>query len=114
VSNTGDNEPLCRSVEIIEGATLRLDIDGASLLAIRRNGELHCYRNRCPHRGTELDWLPGRFMDDSGTMLQCATHGALFDVASGECLAGPCAGERLEAIRLEERDGYLYCIRNDG
>jgi nitrite reductase/ring-hydroxylating ferredoxin subunit len=114
VTQHGDEDPLCRAAEVIEATALRLDVDGTSVLAIRRNGRIHCYRNRCPHRGTELDWLPGRFLDDSGTMLQCSTHGALFDIASGECLAGPCVGERLDAVQLKEHDGYVFTVRSPG
>jgi len=81
-----------------EGGVQRVDIDRASLVAIVRDGILHCYLNRCPHRGTELDWIPGRFLDPAGQHLQCATHGALFDMVSGVCIAGPCHGEALERV----------------
>lgn len=83
-----------------EGECRRVDLpDGrASLIAIRRDGRLHCYLNRCPHRGTELDWRPGRFLDPSRRFLQCATHGALFEIATGRCVAGPCAGASLERV----------------
>lgn len=56
------------------------------------------YANCCPHRGVELNWNPGQFLNAEGTFIQCATHGALFKVSDGRCIAGPCLGEFLEPI----------------
>src|SRR6185312_16085931 len=39
-------------------------------------GMVRVYVNRCPHMGTELDWQPGDFFEESGLYLVCATHGA--------------------------------------
>ncbi len=64
------------------------------------------YRNRCPHRGVPLEWQPDRFLDPSASLIQCARHGALFLIESGECVAGPCEGETLRAIdSREDGDG---------
>ncbi|MNT92136.1 hypothetical protein D3C72_2333610 [compost metagenome] len=49
-----------------------------------------------------MEWLPDQFLDSSGSLIQCATHGALFLIESGECVAGPCAGESLLPLALEE------------
>ena len=47
--------------------------------AIAFEGSIYAYVNRCPHQGTELDWLPGEVFDDDGLYLVCATHGAVLD-----------------------------------
>lgn len=57
---------------------------------IRTAGQLHAYHNRCPHTGTMLDWVPGRFFSEDGKALLCQTHGALFAPVGGACLSGPC------------------------
>lgn len=31
-------------------------------------------------------------------MIQCATHGALFEIETGHCIAGPCLGQNLQKI----------------
>ena len=73
---------------------------GSSLIAVVVHGKLHVYLNSCPHRGTELDWNPGAFLAPDGVHLQCATHGARFDPATGLCLSGPCAGEHLQRVEI--------------
>lgn len=81
------------------GRPLRIEApSGPSLIALVACDELHIYVNACPHRGTELDWNPGAFLSPDGQHLQCATHGARFDPATGLCLTGPCAGESLERV----------------
>lgn len=63
---------------------------------------MYVYANRCPHRGVALEWQPDEFLDTSASLIQCATHGALFLIESGECVAGPCEGKSLRAIDCSE------------
>jgi nitrite reductase/ring-hydroxylating ferredoxin subunit len=104
---------LCRADEIAEGGgrgfRLGSGPDLRMVLVVRRGGALHAYENACPHMGTPLNFLPDRFFDRSGEHLLCATHGALFRVADGFCLAGPCAGKSLRpaAIRIAGDDVVL-------
>ena len=74
---------------------------------VRYDGAPRAYVNRCPHAGTELDWQPGEFFEEAGLYLMCSTHGAMFDPGSGLCIAGPCKGECLEPIHVEEHDGHV-------
>lgn len=70
-----------------------------------RSGEtLRAYVNHCPHAGFPLNWRPDRFLSPDSSRILCATHGALFDIQTGECVAGPCPGQRLRslAIRIEK------------
>lgn len=76
--------------------------------AIRFCGIVHAFVNVCPHAGTELDWNPGDFFDESTSYLVCSTHGALFEPSTGHCVAGPCRGAALQRIDVSERDGYVY------
>lgn len=102
---------LCSSDELPEGRSRGFGHGHAALLLVRREGRVYAYRNRCPHRGIPLEWQPDRFLDESGSLIQCATHGALFLVESGECVAGPCAGEHLVALACQERDGAIWVDR---
>ncbi len=82
------------------------------LFALRRHGEVKVYVNACPHLGVSLDWAAGRFLDEAGELIVCATHGARFRPEDGLCLAGPCRGDRLEAVLTEINDGML-CVPED-
>jgi len=68
---------------------------------VRAGDELKAYVNRCPHAGHALDLIPGRFLTADGALILCASHGALFEKSTGQCLAGPCAGRALTAVALE-------------
>lgn len=65
------------------------------------------YVNRCPHAGHPLDLLPQRFLTADATLIVCASHGALFEKATGLCVAGPCAGRSLVPVPLEVRGGFV-------
>lgn len=82
-------------------------IDGHSVFVIRRDGHVHVYQNRCPHLGIELNWVPDQFLDHSGDLIQCSTHGALFRIDDGHCIAGPCRGKHLQAIRCAVVDDQI-------
>lgn len=93
---------LCAPQQLTEGQSRGFLLDGINLLAVRRDGQVYAYRNRCPHRGVPLEWQADQFLDHSQSMIQCATHGALFLIESGECVAGPCAGQSLQALACHE------------
>jgi len=80
----------------------------AHAFAVRYGGKVYAYLNRCAHVGIELDWNAGEFFDESGLYLICATHGATYRPDSGECIAGPCRGRRLQQLEIEERDGGIF------
>jgi len=62
------------------------------------DGNLRAWVNSCPHAGHPLDVLPHRFLTADRQLVQCASHGALFDPATGVCVAGPCPGRKLRPI----------------
>lgn len=93
---------LCTSEQLPEGHARGFEQHGKALLAVRRSGEVFVYLNRCPHRHVRLDWQPDQFLDHSASLIRCATHGALFLIESGECVAGPCEGQSLKAIACRE------------
>jgi nitrite reductase/ring-hydroxylating ferredoxin subunit len=103
---------LYRADEIPEGGGRGFRFgSGPDLLmvfVVRREGVLSAYENACPHMGTPLNFLPDRFFDRTGQHLLCATHGALFRVADGFCIEGPCAGKSLKPMAISiERDDIV-------
>ncbi|MDP3814171.1 Rieske (2Fe-2S) protein [Pseudomonas sp.] len=105
---------LCAPDELAEGQSRGFEIAGDKLFAVRRDGQCYAYRNRCPHRGIPLEWLPDQFLDHSASLIQCATHGALFLIESGECVAGPCAGQALQMLSTrEDADGLWVSLTSE-
>jgi nitrite reductase/ring-hydroxylating ferredoxin subunit len=76
-------------------------------LVVRIGDTVRGYLNRCPHAGHPLDLLPQRFLTADGSLILCSSHGALFEKASGYCVAGPCAGRALTPIALQLRCGFV-------
>jgi nitrite reductase/ring-hydroxylating ferredoxin subunit len=99
---------LCAGADLGEAKSRGFEIDGNKLFAVRRSGQAYVYLNRCPHRGVGLEWQPDQFLDPSNSLIQCATHGALFLIEDGECVAGPCAGQSLIAINCREDEQGLW------
>ena len=75
--------------------------------ALRYQGQVHAYINRCSHVALELDWQPGKFFVASGQYVVCANHGAIFAPDSGACLGGPGRGP-LHKIVCTESDNAVY------
>lgn len=106
---------ICDSTQVMDGGHgVRFDIvyvDGPGTgFVVRFKGRVYGYLNRCAHVPTELDWEPGRFFDDEGVALVCATHGALYDVTTGACVGGPCRNKALRALDVFERDGAVWWL----
>lgn len=104
---------ICASADLVEaGPGVRFEVAGAdgplAAFAVRAlGGIVRAYVNRCPHMGTELDWQPGDFFEVTGLYLVCATHGALFEPATGHCVAGPCRGAHLARVAIREDNGRV-------
>lgn len=75
--------------------------------AVRFNGQVHAYLNRCTHVPMEMDWQPNQLFDITGNWLLCSTHGAHFKPDTGACVGGPCRGG-LVKIALSERDSRVW------
>ena len=85
-----------------------LDGDAESLIVYRDGDHVRAWLNICPHAGRRLDWAPGQFLKSKDGFLVCAAHGASFELAGGECVAGPCRGESLRAVEVEVRGGAVW------
>jgi nitrite reductase/ring-hydroxylating ferredoxin subunit len=91
------------------------DPDGAghdTLFVVRHGGMLRAYRDACPHFGdTPMAWRKDAYLNGDGTRIVCHAHGAQFDIASGECLLGPCLGQRLTPVEIDvTSDGGIVLI----
>jgi len=81
---------------------------------VRRGERVYAYRNRCPHTGATLEWRPDRFLTADGELIQCGLHGALFLIETGECVRGPCLGQRLTPVPIVLSAGQIWLSGNNG
>ena len=104
---------LCAGDELVErGRAVVFDVvhfhEPARAFALRFDGRVVCYLNRCVHVPTELDWQPGEFLDADREFIICSIHGAAYAADSGRCIGGPCGRGRLVVIDVVERDGAVW------
>ena len=122
-----EGTPLCATSEINDGqarvfsfrkkaaifemfvlrAPKHVEVDAAK----KTPSNLYAYVNECPHTGSPLDWRPGQFLDTQKCLLVCGTHGALFRIADGFCVEGPCSGEALIPVDVFIENGFLHTGR---
>ena len=74
---------------------------------VRQGDEVYAYQNICKHAGHPLNWKPHSFLTKDKSKIICSSHGAIFEIASGECTAGPCVGKFLNEIEVRVDDGNV-------
>ena len=74
----------------------------ARAFALRFDGVVRAYLNRCVHVPTEMDWQEGQFLDGDKRFIVCSIHGATYEPADGRCVGGPCGRGRLTALDVRE------------
>ena len=108
---------LCHSQDLADsGRAVPFDVryfgQSQAAFAVRYQGQVYAYLNRCSHVPMEMDYQPNEFFDTSGHWLMCATHGAMYAPQSGHCRMGPCRGG-LVKIGVSEADGLVHWHTSD-
>ncbi|WP_280189205.1 Rieske (2Fe-2S) protein [Delftia sp. PS-11] len=98
--------------QLADPGSLGLDPGGTgqdTLMLVRRGSDVFAYLDACPHLGgTPMAWRKNAYLNGDGSRIVCHAHGALFDIATGECLRGPCLGQRLTPLQtVVAQDGRL-------
>ncbi|MDQ2927994.1 MAG: Rieske 2Fe-2S domain-containing protein [Pseudomonadota bacterium] len=106
-------ERLCASTELVEkGRAIVFDVlrfrEPARAFAMRFDGVVVAYLNRCVHVPTELDWQPGEFLDADRRFILCSIHGAAYEPRNGRCIGGPCGQGRLTLLETCELEGDVW------
>jgi DMSO/TMAO reductase YedYZ molybdopterin-dependent catalytic subunit/nitrite reductase/ring-hydroxylating ferredoxin subunit len=80
---------------------LRVLVNGAEILLLKSPTEIFAIEPICTHIGTDL--THGKINQDART-IKCPLHGAVFDLASGNCLSGSYGsdGDAFPGIRTYE------------
>ena len=105
---------LCKLSDIEDGRAKEFSFragDEVREIFIQRLGDdVFAYENSCPHAYLPLNMKDGVFTEKSGKYFMCQNHGALFDVRTGLCLAGPCNGQSLIKIDIELVDDNIISL----
>ena len=80
-------------------------LDGRDIAVVNLRGELHAFGNFCPHEGVTLTSGYGALLED---MVACMLHSSLFEIASGEVIAGPAyTGLTKYEVRIDGADVFI-------
>lgn len=101
---------LINSNTLREMVTLGITFEHRAIVLVRQDNKAYAYENRCPHLQVNLEFQPNVFLDHSEQYLQCSTHGALFNINDGYCVWGPCTGQSLAPIKIQEFDGAIWLV----
>ena len=89
---------LCHIDDIEENSSRGFNLEQGALFVVKKHSQIYVYSNSCPHIGIPLEFQPDEFLDKEKNYIQCANHGALFEIDTGHCIVGPCTGQALKAI----------------
>ena len=109
---------ICASHQLCEGGKgLRFTViwegESTPAFAIRYQGTVHAYLNKCAHQAVELDWNEGDFFGRDAQSLICATHGTRYYPDTGKCAGGRCAGRNLVKLEIEENEAGVFLMMKD-
>ena len=110
---------LCQMSDIRDGEARGFAMPGFArkIVVVRKAGRLFAYLDSCPHYdgGTPMAWRADRYLNGEGTHLACHSHGALFEIETGECVLGPCLGQRLQKVPVRSTPlGDVELVREPG
>ncbi|MHA0317736.1 Rieske (2Fe-2S) protein [Sphingomonas melonis] len=74
---------------------------------VRQGDGVVGYVDRCPHAGVPLTQTLDDYLTPAGDLIACNWHGALFTIADGRCVGGPCVGQHLTAWPVTVVDGIV-------
>jgi len=94
---------ICRLDELEDGQARRFDLPGARLAVVRIGDEVFAIADRCSHEDFSLS--EGEVLSEERE-IECARHGATFELASG----APCSLPATKAVATYDavvRDGVV-------
>lgn len=101
------SQAICLLDDLPKNGSLELELNGEAYFAVRQGSNVYLYRNRCPHLGLRLNLMPDQFLDYDKRYIQCTSHGALFKIDTGLCIAGPCPNQSLETLPCKVENGEV-------
>jgi nitrite reductase/ring-hydroxylating ferredoxin subunit len=98
---------VCSLEDLKKAQTLGYEIEDHEGFLVMNNTNVLAYRNSCPHIGMNLEFSENTFLEPDGRYIQCAMHGALFEIDTGRCIHGPCLNQYLEPVQVKVEDDQV-------
>ena len=76
-------------------------------IVVHWQGSIYAYANVCAHLGHPLNLDADKFFTPEQNLLLCASHGAVFEPATGKCVGGPCVGASLRTLKCRIEGGEI-------
>jgi nitrite reductase/ring-hydroxylating ferredoxin subunit len=117
-----------RFVRVELGAPILLPdgLRARSAFVGRAGARVVAWANRCQHNPVPLDAaddievvsvgggrVRGAPLSDDRLHIMCQSHGALYRPSDGLCVLGPCYGQRLFPIDIEDTGGKIALVVRD-
>jgi nitrite reductase/ring-hydroxylating ferredoxin subunit len=100
---------LCTRAELAPGTAKKIEIEGRPPLALWNvEGSFYCTADTCTHGGASLG-EEGHHLDET---VECAWHGGMFDVRTGEATGAPCT-EALKTYKVEVRGEEVFAVLDE-
>jgi nitrite reductase/ring-hydroxylating ferredoxin subunit len=105
---------LCPLAELADGEARGFGpFDGSrvKVVVVRRGDEVRAYWDACPHYGgTPMAWRTNAYLNAAGDRIVCASHGAEFDIDTGQCTLGAALGTSLPLapVAVDERGDIIF------
>lgn len=88
--------------DIPPGGLLAVQVNGTNVCLANAAGEIHAFQDNCSHRDFPLS--QGTL---EGVQLECAWHGARFDITTGRALRLP-AIKPIRTYEVKVEDGEIF------
>lgn len=102
------SKPVCHIDDIPLNGSKAYRHQDQLVFGVKNKEGIYFYMNQCPHLGLPLEWQADQFLTNDKSMIQCATHGALFELDTGECVLGPCQGEHLTLLDIFIENEHVF------
>lgn len=110
------NRVLCRLADLEDPGARAFTVGAGDWplhgFVVRRGSNAQAFVNHCPHQGHPLNLQPDAFLTPDRLLILCSSHGAVFEISTGLCVAGPCAGQSLKRVPILIEAGFV--ILGDG
>ena len=94
---------VCPVASLDESVPVRASVDGVAVVVVRCGADIYCLRDECSHESFPLS--DGE-VDPLTCEIECARHGAMFDLATGEPRSLP-ATRAVRTFAVEVLDGNV-------